>query len=42
MDHPARGLGADLRAALMGTTPPDDTFAESITETLSMITSETG
>ena len=35
-----RRTGADLRAALAGTTPPDDAFAASIAETMSMVTSE--
>jgi hypothetical protein len=30
--------GADLRAALTGTTPPDDGFAKSISEAMSMVT----
>jgi prevent-host-death family protein len=37
-----RRTGADLRAALVGTTPPDDAFARSIAETASMVTSEVG
>ncbi|HXT93250.1 MAG TPA: type II toxin-antitoxin system prevent-host-death family antitoxin [Trebonia sp.] len=36
-----RRTGADLRAALAGTTPPDDAFARSISEAMSMVTSET-
>lgn len=32
--------GADLRAALTGTTPPDDAFVKSIAEAMSMVTSE--
>jgi hypothetical protein len=36
----ARSTGADLRAALTGTKPPDDAFAESIAEAISMVTSE--
>jgi hypothetical protein len=32
--------GADLRAAPTGTKPPDDAFAESIAEAISMVTSE--
>jgi prevent-host-death family protein len=35
-----RRTGADLRAALAGTTPPDDAFARSISEAMSMVTSE--
>jgi len=35
-----RRTGADLRAALAETTPPDDAFAESIAEAVSMVTSE--
>jgi len=35
-----RRTGADLREALAGTTPPDDAFAKSIAETVSMVTSE--
>jgi prevent-host-death family protein len=35
-----RRTGADLRAALTGTTPPDDAFATSIAEAVSMATSE--
>jgi antitoxin (DNA-binding transcriptional repressor) of toxin-antitoxin stability system len=35
-----RRTGADLRAALGGTTPPDDAFARSISEAMSMVTSE--
>lgn len=35
-----RRTGADLRAALVGTTPPDDAFVESIAEAVSMVTSE--
>lgn len=35
-----RRTGADLRAALSGTTPPDDAFAASIAEAMSMVTSE--
>ena len=35
-----RNTGADLRAALSGTTPPDDAFAESIAEAISMVASE--
>lgn len=35
-----RRTGADLRAALEGTTPPDDAFAASIAEAMSMVTSE--
>jgi prevent-host-death family protein len=37
-----RRTGADLRAALAGTPPPDDTFARSIADAMSMVTSETG
>jgi hypothetical protein len=32
--------GADLRAALTGTKPPDDAFAVSIAEAISMVTSD--
>jgi prevent-host-death family protein len=35
-----RRTGADLRAALADTTPPDDAFARSISEAMSMVTSE--
>jgi prevent-host-death family protein len=35
-----RRTGADLRAALAGTTPPDDAFVDSIAEAVSMVTSE--
>jgi prevent-host-death family protein len=35
-----RRTGADLRAALADTTPPDDAFARSISEATSMVTSE--
>lgn len=35
-----RRTGADLRAALAGTTPPDDAFVKSIAEAMSMVTSE--
>lgn len=35
-----RRTGANLRAALAGTTPPDDAFARSISEAMSMVTSE--
>jgi prevent-host-death family protein len=35
-----RRTGADLRAALAGTAPPDDAFARSISEAMSMVTSE--
>ena len=35
-----RRTGADLRAALTGTVPPDDAFASSISEAMSMVTSE--
>ena len=35
-----RRTGADLGAALAGTTPPDDAFARSISEAMSMVTSE--
>jgi prevent-host-death family protein len=35
-----RRTGADLREALAGTMPPDDAFARSIAETVSMVTSE--
>jgi hypothetical protein len=38
----ACGTGADLRAALMGTEPADDAFAESIAEALLMVTWEVG
>jgi prevent-host-death family protein len=37
-----RRTGADLRAALAGTPPPDDAFARSIAEAVSMVTSEVG
>ena len=36
-----RRTGADLRAALADTTPPDDAFARSISDAMSMVTSET-
>lgn len=35
-----RRTGADLRAALADTMPPDDTFAANIAEAMSMVTSE--
>jgi prevent-host-death family protein len=35
-----RRTGADLRAALTGTAPPDDAFARNISEAMSMVTSE--
>jgi antitoxin (DNA-binding transcriptional repressor) of toxin-antitoxin stability system len=35
-----RRTGADLRAALTDTTPPDDAFARSISDAMSMVTSE--
>jgi len=35
-----RRTGADLRAALEGTAPPDETFARSISAALAMVTSE--
>lgn len=35
-----RRTGADLRAALTGTTPPDDAFVRSIAEAMSLVTSE--
>jgi prevent-host-death family protein len=35
-----RRTGTDLRAALTGTTPPDDAFVNSIAEAMSMVTSE--
>ncbi len=35
-----RRTGADLRAALEGTSPPDDDFARNISAALSMVTSE--
>ena len=35
-----RRTGADLRAALAETTPPDDAFARSISEAMSMVTPE--
>jgi hypothetical protein len=38
VSHPT--AGADLRAALTGTTPPDDAFVRSIAEAMSMVTSE--
>jgi prevent-host-death family protein len=37
-----RRTGADLRAALTDTAPPDDAFARSISEAMSMVTSEAG
>jgi prevent-host-death family protein len=37
-----RRTGSDLRAALDGTAPPDDAFARSISEAMSMVTSEVG
>lgn len=37
-----RRTGADLRAALAGTTPPDDAFASSISAAMSLVTSEIG
>jgi prevent-host-death family protein len=37
-----RRTGADLRAALTGTLPPDDAFAKSIGEAISMVTTEVG
>lgn len=38
---PARQrTGADLRAALTGVTPPDDSFSRSITDTLTLVNSE--
>ena len=37
-----RRMGADLRAALAGTTPPDDAFVKSISEAMSMVVSEEG
>jgi prevent-host-death family protein len=35
-----RRTGADLRRALEGITPPDETFARNISAALSMVTSE--
>jgi prevent-host-death family protein len=35
-----RRTGADLRAALVGTTPPDDAFTSSISSAMSLVTSE--
>jgi prevent-host-death family protein len=35
-----RRTGADLRAALVDTTPPDDAFAANIAEAMSMVMSE--
>lgn len=35
---PSGGTGADLRAALTGTKPPDDAFAKSIADAISMVT----
>jgi prevent-host-death family protein len=35
-----RRTGADLKAALVGTMPPDDAFARSISEAMSMVTLE--
>jgi hypothetical protein len=35
-----RRTGADLRAALGGTTPPDSAFARSISQAMSMLTWE--
>jgi len=35
-----RRVGAELRAALADTTPPDDAFARSIADAMSMVTSE--
>ncbi len=35
-----RRTGADLRTALEGITPPDETFTRSISAALSMVTSE--
>jgi prevent-host-death family protein len=35
-----RRTGADLRAALADTTPPDDAFARSISAAMSLVTSE--
>jgi hypothetical protein len=40
MGPSAGGTGADLRAALTGTKPPDDAFAQSIAEAISMVTPE--
>ena len=37
-----RRTGADLRAALADIAPPDDAFAKSIAEAMSMVTSEEG
>lgn len=35
-----RRTGADLRMALEGTLPPDDTFAKNISAALALVTSE--
>jgi prevent-host-death family protein len=35
-----RRTGADLRAALAGTTPPDDEFTRNITAALALVSSE--
>jgi hypothetical protein len=35
-----QGAGADLRAALEGTTPPDEAFARNISAALAMVTSK--
>lgn len=35
-----RRTGADLRAALVGTEPPDDRFAEDIAATMALLTHE--
>ncbi|MGH3185792.1 MAG: type II toxin-antitoxin system Phd/YefM family antitoxin [Streptosporangiaceae bacterium] len=35
-----RRTGADLRVALEGTAPPDDTFVRNITAALTLVTSE--
>jgi prevent-host-death family protein len=35
-----RRTGADLRAALAGTAPPDDSFVKNIAEAMAMVTSE--
>ncbi len=37
-----RRTGAGLRTALAGTTPPDDEFARSISEAMSMVTPQEG
>jgi prevent-host-death family protein len=37
-----RRTGADLRAVLVGTTPPDDTFEESIAEAIGYLMTDEG